>query len=438
MSKALLLGLIFSLSIGGLHALRAAENPILLDRIVAVVEDDVIMSSELEERVAMVKRRLSGHQGVEPPPELLKKQVLEHLIVERLQLQLASRQEIRIDDLTLDEAMRALARRNHLSLEKFHEQLVAENIDYIKFREQVRTELAIDTLRKRVVDRKIQVTDQEVNDLIATQQQGGGDGSSVEYRLNHILIAVPEGASADRIQAARTKADSIRKNVLKGEDFKRFAISESDGQKALEGGDLGWRKSDQLPSLFARRVPGMKIGDVSEVIRSPSGFHLIYLMDRRGQQQKIVNQSRARHILIKTSALMNDEQVRLRLNELAHRIELGESFAELAKAHSEDAATAIKGGDLGWVNPGELTPEFEDVMNSLQINQLSEPFKSGFGWHLVQVMDRRKYDNTEQAMRAQARETIVRRKIEEETELWLRRLRDESFVEYRLEPAGGA
>jgi peptidyl-prolyl cis-trans isomerase SurA len=436
MSKPLFLGLIVSLSMGGLHAVRAAENLLLLDRIVAVVEDDAIMNSELEERIAMVKRRLSGHQGVEPPPELLKKQVLEHLIIERLQLQLASRQEIRIDDLTLDEAMRALARRNHLSLEKFHEQLVAENIDYVKFREQVRTELALDTLRKRVVDRKIQVTDQEVNDLIATQQ-GGGDDSSVEYRLNHILIAVPEGASADRIQAARTKAESIRERVLKGVDFKRLAISESDGQKALEGGDLDWRKSDQLPSLFARRVPGMKVGDISEVIRSPSGFHLIYLADRRGQEQKIVNQTRARHILVKTSALINDEQARLRLKELAHRIELGESFAELAKAHSEDAATAIKGGDLGWVNPGELTPEFEDVMNSLQIHQLSEPFKSGFGWHLVQIIDRREYDNTEQAMRAQARETILRRRMEEETELWLRRLRDESYVEYRLEPKEG-
>ena len=375
---------------------------------------------------------MSDRQGPQPPPELLKKQVLEHLIVERLQLQLAQRQGIRIDDLTLNETMRNIAGRNGVNLEQFRDRLVAEGIDYINFREQVRTELIIDSLRKRMVDRKVQVTDQEVIDLISSQR--GGDDSEVEYRLNHILIAVPEAASADEIKAAGAKAESIRERALKGEDFGQLAISESDGQKALEGGDLGWRKPNQMPSIFAHSVPSMKVGDISEIIRSPSGFHIIYLADRRGHGQKLVNQTRVRHILIKTSALIDDEQARLRLKELKQRIKLGEDFSVLAKAHSEDTGSAIEGGDLGWTSPGNMVPEFEEVMNSLQVGRISEPFKSTYGWHIVEVMERRNYDNTEEALRAQARDIILRRKVEEETELWLRRLRDESYVEYRLEP----
>lgn len=433
MLNRILISLVLGLGLVEMHVVRAADdNRVLLDRIVAVVEDDAIMSSELSDRVQMVKRRLSDRPGPQPPPELLQRQVLEHLIVERLQVQLAERQGIRIDDITLNETMRNIAGRNGLSLETFRDNLVAEDIDYVKFREQVRTELVIESLRKRVVERKIQVTDQEVTDLISSQR--GGDESNVEYRLNHILVAVPEAASSDEIKAARAQAESIRERALKGEDFRQLALSESNGQKALEGGDLDWRKSNQMPTIFARSATTLEVGGISEVIRSPSGFHIIYLADRRGQEQKIINQTRVRHILLKTSALMDDEEARLRLKKLIQRIKLGESFTALAKAHSEDSGSAIEGGDLGWTSPGEFTTEFEDVMNSLQVGQISEPFKSTFGWHILEVMERRSYDNTDEAMRAQARDIIFRRKIEEETELWLRRLRDESYVEYRLEP----
>jgi peptidyl-prolyl cis-trans isomerase SurA len=409
----------------------AQRGQILIDRIVAVVEDDVIMKSELDERLTMIQKRLGQRGEALPPPDVLGKQVLEHLIVERIQLRMASRRGIRIDDLTLNEAMRSIATRNGTNLEAFREKLLDEDIDYVQFREQVRTELIIKALRERAVERKVQVTDQEVADLISGQV--GKVDSELEYRLSHILITIPEAASADEIKEARDKAESVRDRLVAGEGFEQLAVSESDGQKALEGGDLGWRKASQLPTVFTRYVVAMQVGEISEVIRSPSGFHIIRLADRVGEEAQVVEQTRARHILLKTSALINDEKARTRLDRLKRRIENGESFAELAKANSDDTGSAIEGGDLGWTNPGSLVPEFERVMNKLKIAQVSAPFKSPFGWHIVEVLERRTHDSTQEALRSQARNIILRRKVEEETELWLRRLRDESYVEYRLE-----
>ena len=416
------------------QALAQQQEQILIDRIVAVVEDDVIMESELDERLIMIERRLSQRGEALPPRQVLSKQVLEHLIVERLQLRLASRRGIRIDDLTLNEAMRNIAARNGVNLEEFREKLLGEGIDYVQFREQVRRELIIKALRERVVEQKVQITDQEVADLISGQV--GAVDSELEFRLSHILITIPEAASADEIKKAKEKADSIRDRAIAGEDFGQLAVSESDGQKALEGGDLGWRKASQLPTVFARYVVAMSVGDISEVIRSPSGFHIIRLADRIGEKSQVVEQTRARHILLKTSALIDDERARLRLDGLKRRIENGESFADLAKANSDDTGSAIEGGDLGWTNPGSLVPEFERVMNKLEIGQISAPLKSPFGWHIVEVLERRAHDSTQEALRSQARNIIRRRKVEEETELWLRRLRDESYVEYRLETEG--
>jgi peptidyl-prolyl cis-trans isomerase SurA len=410
-----------------------AEEPlVLIDRIVAIVEDDAIMKSELDDRLYMVKLQLAGRQGALPPYDVLTRQVLERLIVERLQLQMAKRRGIRIDDLTLNETMQQLSRNRGISLEQFRDNLIKEGIDYVKFREQVRTELITDALRNRVVDRKIQITDQEISDFIANQS--GDINSDVEYQLNHILIAIPEAASPTQITAARTKAESIRERVISGESFRQLAISESDGQNALEGGDLGWRKANELPTIFAARVSVMQVGDVSEIIRSPSGFHIIYLANRRGEERQVINQTHARHILIKTSTLVDDEQAQSRLRNIKIRIRNGEDFAKLAKANSDDSASALDGGDLGWTSPGDLVPEFEETMNKLQIGKISEPFKTNYGWHLVEVLGRRQYDSTEEVLRAQARKIIRKRKTEEETELWLRRLRDESYVEYRLEP----
>lgn len=403
----------------------------MIDRIVAVVEDDIIMESELEERLSMIEKRLSQRGEELPPMEVLSKQVLEHLIVERLQLRMASRRGIRIDDLTLNDTMRNIAARNRLNLEEFRERLLSEGIDYVQFREQVRIELIIKALRERAIEQKVQVTDQEVAELISSQL--GSVDSELEYRLSHILITIPEAASAAEIKKAKEKADSIRDRLVAGEDFERLAVSESDGQNALEGGDLGWRKSGQLPTVFTRYVVSMSVGDVSDVVRSPSGFHIIKLTDRAGEESQVVEQTRARHILIKTSALVDDEKARSRLDELRRRIAYGESFAELAKANSDDTGSAIEGGDLGWTSPGSLVTEFERAMNRLEIGEVSAPFKSAFGWHIVQVLERRSHDSTQEALRSQARNIILRRKVEEETELWLRRLRDESYVEYRLQ-----
>jgi peptidyl-prolyl cis-trans isomerase SurA len=417
-----------------LSTAAARDELVLIDYVVAVVEEDVIMASELIERTQMIRQRFAKRNEPMPPDELLQKQVLDHLIVERLQLQMADRRGIRIDDLTLNETMRNIAKRNNLSLENFREKLIDQGIDYVDFREQVRRELIIDSLRKRVIDEKIQITDQEVDDLIATQTDTANN--DVEFRLNHILITIPEAANSEQIKESRDKAKKLRERALSGEDFRKLAVSESDGQNALEGGDLGLRKLSQLPTIFARYVARMEVGEISEVIRSPSGFHIIRLTERLGEERKLVHQTHARHILIKSSAEVDNDKARRKLNNINRRIENGESFAELAKANSDDTNSAIEGGDLGWVSPGTLVPEFEKAMDSLEIGQRSEPFRSAYGWHIVEVLERREYDSTQEVMRSQARQIIRQRKTEEETELWLRRLRDQSYVEYRLDREG--
>jgi peptidyl-prolyl cis-trans isomerase SurA len=410
---------------------QGAQEGLPLDRIAAVVDNDVVTQTELDRRLRAVMRKLSARPGLMPPAELLRRQVLERMVLERLQLQMAERRGIRIDDLTLNETMRKIARRNNLSLQEFRDRLVNSGIDYAEFREQVRNEVIIDKLQERVIDRKVRVSDQEIEDFIASQS--GALNSDVEYRIGHILIALPEGATPDEVKAARDKAMAIRERLLEGEDFAQLAASESDGQKALEGGDLGWRKANQLPSIFARDITKLDVGDISEPIRSPSGFHIIKLQDRRGQTSQVIQQTHARHILIKTSAVVDDDQARTQLNSLRQRLLNGTDFAELARSNSDDAASAVDGGDLGWSNPGELVPEFEEVMGSLQPGQISEPFRSPYGWHIVEVLGRRDYDGTEEVLRAQARQILRARKIEEQTELWERRLRDESYVEYRLD-----
>jgi peptidyl-prolyl cis-trans isomerase SurA len=431
MKKCLFLGLLVTV----LHSAFAADDGILLDRIVAVAEDEPIMQSELENRINVIKQQYVGRESELPPPAQLERQVLDRMVLESLQLQMAEERGIRIDDLTLNEAMRDLAARNNMSLPDFRDRLVAEGIDYVSFREQVRGELIMTSLRNRIVGDQIQVSDQEVDELLISQASSTDSGT--EYHLRHILIALPEGASAEEIQSASEQAQDVRSRVLAGDDFARLAVKESDGQDALEGGDLGWRTAAELPSLFARSVITMQEGDTSTVLRSPSGFHIIHMVERRGGPRSMVNQTRARHILLEPDALLSDEEARLRLENLRSRIETGNNFADLAKANSDDKASAVDGGDLGWINPGEMVPEFEQVMDSLEIGQLSEPFRTQFGWHIVEVTGRRQHDSTEEVRRDQAREIIYKRKAEEEGERWLRQLRDESYVEYRLEPGDG-
>ncbi|HHB12861.1 MAG TPA: molecular chaperone SurA [Chromatiales bacterium] len=406
---------------------RVAPDEELIDRIVAIAGDSPITARDLDARLRLVTNTLREKGAALPPPEVLRRQVLERLILERLQLEQAKRRGIRIDDGTLNEVLRGLAKQNGMTVEELRDSLLAKGVDWEQFREQLRTELTIEKLRTRVIGRRIQVTDREIDEFL--RQRGAVLQSDMAYRVRHILVAVPEGASAEQIQAAKQRAEDIRKRALAGEDFAQLAIRESEGMLALEGGDLGWRKAEDLPTLFADRVPKMKPGEISEVFRSPSGFHIIKLEDRRGTTKAVVRQTHARHILVKPKPGETDAEVRERLASLRRRIQAGEDFAELAKAHSEDTGSAVRGGDLGWLSPGSTVPEFEEVMDRLRPGELSEPFKSPFGWHLVQVLDRRDVDNSQEAIRERVREILGNRKLEEETELWLRRLRDQSFVE---------
>ena len=426
--RAGLLALLFLLFAAPLWA-AGPEDGELLDRIVALVNEDVIMQSELEARMQQVSRNLDASRM--PPEDVLRRQVLDRMVIEELQLQFAQNVGIQIDDITLNRTMQEIAQGNGMSLQAFREKLIAEGIDYDAFREQVRDEMTITRLRQRQVDSRVSVSEQEIDDLIASQ--AGAVDKDVEYRLGHILVSVPEAATPEIIQQARAKAESLRQRIVEGgEDFEQVAVAESDGQNALQGGDLGWRPSGRLPTLFARPVTLMNVGEVSDLIRSPSGFHLIKLTDRRGGQQSNITQTHARHILIRPSAVMSETEARQELASLKRRIEGGESFADLARANSMDPGSAREGGDLGWADPGMFVPEFEEVMDTMQPGEISEPFRSPFGWHILQVLERREHDNSRELIRAKARDFIRERKRDEELELWLRRMRDEAWVEFRL------
>ena len=410
---------------------QVPEDGRLMDRIIAVVEEDVIMQSELLRRMDEIGQQLAARDGQAPPREVLIRPVLDRLILERLQLQEARRIGIRIDDITLNNAMENIARENRMTLVEFRDRLVADGMDFPAFREQIRDELAINQLRRRQVDSRIQISEQEIDDLIASES--GAIDRDVEYRLLHLLISLPEGATPDRIQAAREQARKIREEAADGADFTALALRESAGQHALDGGDLGWRNAAQVPTLFARHVVLMREGEVSEVIRSPSGFHIIKLAERRGGTRAQIRQTRVRHILITPTEVLSNDEALERLSSLRSRIEDGADFAELARAHSDDRGSALRGGDLGWTDPGDLVPQFEDIMNRQPPGRVSEPFRSPFGWHILEVLERRDHDGSRELMRAQAREIIRDRKRDDELELWLRRLRDESFVELRLD-----
>lgn len=403
-----------------------------LDRIVAVVNDDVIMQSELDNRSRTVQGQLRQKGTAIPPQSVLEKQVLERLILMKLQLQLAQQTGIRVDDETLNKAINQIASNNGVSLSQFQAILERDDYDYGAFREDIRDEITLTKLRQRQIDNRITVTDREIDNFLTTYKNQGD--INAEYHLAHILIAVPEAASPDQVQKSQEKAEAVLEQLRAGAGFKETAVAISDGQQALNGGDLGWRKGDQLPTIFANVVPKMNKGDVSGLIRSSSGFHIIKLLDVRSGDQRIVTQTKVRHILVRPSDITSNEAAQTRLAQLKQRIDGGDDFTQLARSHSDDTASAVNGGNLGWVSPGDLVPEFEEAMNSLQPGETSEPVRTQFGWHIIQVNDRRDYDSTEEVMRAEAWEAIRQRKIQENQEAWLRQLRDEAYVEYRLDP----
>ncbi|MEO5573836.1 MAG: peptidylprolyl isomerase [Gammaproteobacteria bacterium] len=403
-----------------------------LDRILAVVNNDVITQSDLDLQTRTVVQQLRQRNAQIPPDDVLQKQVLERAIMKRLQLQMAARTGIRVDDDTLNRAIETIAKQNNLSIDQFREVLARDKFDFAAFREDIRDEIIISRLRQREIGNKITVTDQEVQNYLDNQKVQGAS-SGTDYQIAQILIALPEAPSPEQVQTAKAKAQKVLDDLHAGADFTQTAAAVSDGQQALEGGNLGWLSAAQLPTNFADVVPNMKSGDISELIRSPSGFHIVKLLDKRGDGASVIKQTQARHILIHTNELTSDQDAETRLAQLKQRIDGGEDFAALARSHSEDAASAINGGSLGWVSPGDLVPQFEAAMNALEPGKTSEPFQTQFGWHIVQVVERRDHDNTADLQKSKAREAIRQRKGDEALQAWLRMLRDEAYIEFKTE-----
>jgi peptidyl-prolyl cis-trans isomerase SurA len=421
---ALLAGLLLSLP---------GQSAQALNRIVAVVNEGVVLQSQLDRRTDQIRQQLREQDTRLPPDDVLRKQVLERLVMEEIQLQLAESMSIRIDDELVNANLRQMAEANKMDLTRFRQVLEEEGYSFDEFREEVRKQLTIGRLHAQQVENRIQVNEQEIENLLTSMEQGA-DGR--QYLMSHILVALPEGASPQQIQDAQARAEDMLQRLRAGADFRQLAVAESDGQQALEGGSLGWREAGQLPSVFAEVASALGRGEISEPIRTSSGFHIVRMDDLRGGDERhIITQTHARHILIRPDELQTAAEVRGRLEQLRRRIVGGDDFETLARAHSQDAVSAARGGDLGWSNPGDLVPEFEQEMSDLGPGEVSLPFESRFGWHIVQVLERREQDSTEEFRRAQAREQVRQRKIQEESATWLRRLRDESYVEIRLEDA---
>lgn len=417
--------------IGCFCLLQSSQAAVELDRIVAVVNDDVVMKSELDEKVRTVKNQLKEQGTSLPPTGILEKQVLDRLILTKLQIQMAENTGIRVDDESLNRTISNIAAENKLSLAEFRKILEGDGYSYEKFREDIRHEILTSRLRQRQVDNRITVTDREIANFMDNQEQQGT--VEIEYSLAHILVSTPEGISAAAREESKKIAEKVLGDLKNGGDFAQLAATYSDSEDALDGGKLGWRKAGQVPTLFAEFVADMQKGDVSEVIRSSSGFHIIKLLDVRSTEQVVVTQTLARHILIRPDELISEEDARKRLQQLLLRIRGGDDFADLARGHSNDSVSAADGGSLGWISPGDLVPEFEQAMNALAPGEISPPFQTQFGFHIVQVLERREHDSTEDVKRAKAREAIRARKLEEAHQNWLREMRDDAYVEYRQE-----
>ena len=402
-----------------------------LDRIVAVVNDDVIMESELLARMELIRSGLEEAGTPMPPADVFARQVLERLVVDSIQIQLAAEAGMRIGDEELNQAMDDLARRNNLSPSEFRQILERDGYDVEALREEIREELLVAQVQRRFVTNRVTVSQRDVDDFLATVEKQGG--SKREYRLAHILISVPEGASPEDIDQSREEAQTLVSELRAGKDFAEAAVARSDGRQALKGGDLGWRKANELPTLFADIVPTLSTGEVSEPIRSPSGFHIIRVVDSRRGETHVLTQTRARHILLVSNEVRSDADARAQLAQLRERIVNGDDFAQLARAHSDDPGNAAMGGDLGWLSPGDVLPALQEVIDTLEESELSAPVRTERGWHLVQVVERRAYDGTEEVRRAGAVSAIRNRKIEEELPTWIRRIREEAYVELRLD-----
>lgn len=407
---------------------RADVTP--LDRVVAIVDNDVVMQSQLDQRLREVRQTIQKRGAPLPPEHVLTQQVLERLIIEDIQLQIGERSGIRITDEELNQAMGTIAQRNHMTLDQFQAALTRDGLSYDDAREQVRREMVISRVRQRRVAERVQVSEQEVQNFLASDL--GKIQLSEEYRLANILIPVPDGASSQTLQAAGKQAQDIYQQLKQGADFNQLAISRSAGDNALEGGEIGWRKAAQLPSPFDSMISSIAVGDVTEPVRTPGGFIILKVEEKRGGSKMVRDEVHVRHILLKPSEIRSDEETQKLAQKLYDRIKSGEDFGTLAKQFSEDPGSALHGGDLNWIDPEALVPEFREVMNNTPQGQLSKPFRSPFGWHVLEVLGRRATDSSDKFREQQAAQVLRNRKYDEELQAWLRQIRDEAYVEIKL------
>jgi peptidyl-prolyl cis-trans isomerase SurA len=419
--------------VAGSHTALAAElsqSGEMLDGVAAIVNEGVVLKSELARQTEIIADR-AREQGLQlPPPNVLKEQVLERLILEQIQLQRAERVGIQISDQMLNSAIAQVAEDNGISFEQLPELLARDGVNYGEYRREMRKQLVLDQLRRIDVTGRISVAPREIEQCIADLEDNVVVNS--EYNLSHILISVPQSATSEQFAEAETEARYVYQQLEQGADFGEMAVRYSDSETGLEGGNLGWRKGDQLPTLFSDVVGPMQAGDYSEPMRAVSGYHIVKVNDVRGVNQKSeIEQMKIRHILITPNEIIDDETAKQRLQEARDQIQSGEEFGELAKLLSDDPGSANSGGDMGWRGPGTFVPEFEEVANNLELSVVSEPFQSRFGWHILEVVDRRTYDNTEDLKESNCIQRIRNSKLADESELWVRRLRDEAYVDIR-------
>jgi len=409
---------------------QAAEI-VKIDRIVAIVDQTVVTEQELESRIKTVTAQLAK-QGVELPEEsVLRKQILERLISDTLQLQYAAQTGLKVDDNQLDKTIERIAEQNQMTLTEFSEALSKEGISMVKFRSDMRNEITIARLREREIDGRVNVSESEIDNYLTSQ--ASNNENKDEFEISHILIRTPEEGATEDIQKAKAKVDDAIKALQAGTSFAKVSASFSDAPNALEGGNLGWKSGSQMPALFLDALKALQVGDITPALRSPNGFHILKLTNKRGGNSPLViQQTHARHILIKLSEVMSENDGKVKMDNIRERLDNGEKFESLARQFSEDS-TASNGGDLGWVNPGDTVPQFEKAMNELKNNQISSPIRTQFGWHIIQVLERRTQDMSKESARLKARQEIRARKSDEAYQDWIRELRDRAYVELKLE-----
>ena len=423
-------------TVGVAHAQAAKPVPRTVDRVVAVVNDEVITANELVGRLRVADEQLK-RQNIKPPTrDVLTRQVLEQMIVQRAQLQLARESGVRVDDGTVNAAIARIAEQNGMTLQVLRERLEKEGVGFARYREDIRDEIMLGRLRDREVDSRVLVSEGEIDNFLATQ--AGVAAGAIEYNVAQILLRVPDGSTAERIEAVRKRAEELNAQLRAGADFAQLAASYSAAPEALSGGELGWRTEERLPSLFVESIRKLKPGELGPIVRSPGGFHILKLVGQRSAVEArttlaSIQQTRARHILLRVSDITPEPEVKRRLADLRERmVRSSQDFGQLARLHSVDPSST-RGGDLGWLYPGDTVPEFERAMAALKINEVSEPVQTPFGWHLIQVLERRTEESPAERSRMQARMSLRERKAEEQFQDWVRQLRDKTYVEYRLE-----